>query len=97
MRNYKRIKGNKIETAINAILARHDRFKSSYFWSPPGHASSRRQMENRESTSLSFSLDGTVYDIVQSVTCSCKNVYYSLSIAVDGISKNVRALKKLVA
>jgi len=84
-----------IKSQIEEILARHDRFRNSYFWTSPGSASMRRRMEADNSVNLEFTHNGRVYQIHQTVSCSCKNVYYRLEVAVDGQKKNVRAIKSI--
>ena len=85
---------NTLQT-IETIIARHERFSSSYFWAPPGNASGRRQMEAQNSASLVVDLAGDHYEISQSVSCSCRNVYYRLSVSRNGQKKDVRALRAL--
>lgn len=80
---------------VEAILARHDRMKNSYFWTPPGSAADRRRMEARESIDLAFTYRGDAYSIAQDVTCSCRNVYYRLSVTRNGVRKDVRAVRAL--
>ena len=81
--------------AVEEFIRQHERFTGSYFWNPPSSASARRRMEFE--TSFSFILAGITYTFEQSVECSCKNVYYSSNIIVDGKKKNIRAAKKLIS
>lgn len=83
---------SKVEKAI----AQHDRFKNSYFWTPPGSAGQRRAMEKRETWSVKFKNNGMVYEYESVVNCSCRNVYYSGSFAVNGEKKTVRAFRSLL-
>ena len=85
--------GQKIITEINSMLSDHDRVKECYFWSNTGNASDRRRQEFDRT--LSFNLNGSEYQIGQSLNISCKNFYYQLSVYVDGNKKDVRVLKKL--
>ncbi len=94
MRNYKNIKGNKIEKTIIDYISEHDYHKNCYFWSPPGSASQRRSKEwDRE---LKFKYKGQDVEVSQSVSYSCSNVYYSFCVYVDSLRKNITFLKKLV-
>ena len=97
MKTLKRIKGSKVGKKLSTIIELHNNMKGCYFWSPPGTASGRRYYETQRCNKLSFIYDGALYEINQSTDCSCKNIYYSLSVMVDGKSKDVRAIKKLVA
>ena len=81
--------------AVQQFIRQHERFTGSYFWSPPNSASARRRMEFE--TSFCFILAGVTYIFEQSVECSCKNVYYSSKITVDGKKKDIRVARKLVA
>ena len=82
---------------LNKIVDRHDHFKSSYLWIPPGAASMRRKYE-RDNTiePMGFMFDRDQYHIEQSVDCSGKNVYYHFLIYRNGEKKNIRALKSLI-
>lgn len=80
---------------IDRILARHSRYKAAYFWTPPGNAAARRAEEARNSETHEFDFAGDHYEIDQSVSCSARNVYYSLTVKRNGAKKDVRALKAL--
>jgi hypothetical protein len=93
---YKKFRRNmKNYQDVQEFIRQHERFAGCYFWNPPSTVSARRQMEFE--TSFTFILAGVTYTFEQSVDCSCKNVYYSSTITVDGKNKNIRAAKKLVA
>ena len=86
--------GSKLRIAIEKFLSDHEKFSGCYFWNSPATASSRRQMEfKREHT---FKFRGDIISFSQEVSCSCKNVYYSSHIEVNGEKKNIRALKKIL-
>ena len=86
-----------IKEEILDIIEQHEKFKNSYFWNPPSSASSRRSYEEKNSRNdIAFDHDGKHFEISQSVSCSCKNVYYRFSVHVDGMKKTIRALKSLV-
>ena len=96
-REYKRIRGSKMEQTLKSVIAQHDRFKSAYFWSPPCNANGRRHMERQNTREpISFVFRGSTYSIEQSVDCSCANVYYRFRVFVDGVKRDIRAIKKLV-
>jgi len=95
MKSYKIIRKNmKVYAEIISIIQAHNKYKNSYFWNPPGNASSRRYMEFEHT--LEFSLNGDVYEVIQQLDCSCRNVYYSLRIYLNDTKKDIRLLKKLV-
>ena len=97
MKTYKRIKNTNAAREIVQIIDRHEKFKSAYFWTPPASARGRRQLEQDNTVDLQFAFDGKTYEIEQEIRCSCRNVYYSLRVTVDGERKNIRALKKLIS
>jgi len=82
---------------IEKAIAQHEKFKNSYFWTPPSNAGCRRAMERRESWSVSFTHNGKRYEYVSNVDCSCSNVYYKGFFYVDGERKTVRAFKSLIS
>lgn len=86
--------GRQIQTAINSILADHDKYQKCYFWTQTGNAASRRRQEFN--TELTFNFLGIEYVVEQSLTISCKNFYYSCDIRKDGKKSNITALKRLV-
>lgn len=83
-------KKNALQTAINL----NAKMKNCYWWSPPRFASARRSYEKYNSFSAQFSLKGKKYEIKMETSCSCKNIYFSQSILVNGENKNITALKK---
>ena len=78
-------------------IAHHERFGNSYFWTPPSNASTRRIMESRESIAVDFVASGTAYRFESTVSCSCKNVYYTGRFYVGGEKKTVRAFRALIS
>lgn len=78
-------------TTVQDFLANDMKFKNSYFWTPPSSASSRRAMEFDDS--IMVEVNGNAYELKQSISCSCKNVYYSKSIVKNGKVTNLTALK----
>ena len=79
---------------LSAYLSDHEKYKKSYFWSPPCTASQRRKMEFVRYNTIEFA--GDIYELRQSISCSCKNVYYESNIEVNGEKKDIRAIKKLL-
>ena len=85
-----------IKIKLNTILELHEKMRNCYFWSPRGNAASRRREEEQKSNYLEFMLGEDYYEIDQTTRCSCKNYYYKLDVQVNGVKKDVRALKKLI-
>ena len=97
MKNFKRFDGTKTQKVLEAIVDLHDEMRNCYFWNPPTRASDRRSYEERRSNFLEFSINSTEYEVSQKTSCSCKNIYYTLIVMVNGEKKDVRAIRKLVA
>lgn len=71
-----------------------ERFKNSYFWSPPTSARERRAMETNNY--LHYKDDIIRIEVRFEVECSCRNVYVKKYISVDGVSKNITAIKNIL-
>ena len=96
-KQYKTLKRSKVLPLLIQFVERHTNFKNCYFWSAPSNASRRRRMEENNTLDISFNLNGVSYSFSQWVSCSCRNVYYSSSIDVGEKTKDIRAVKKLIA
>ena len=81
---------------IRRILEIHDKMRGSFHWRPPCNARQRRIMEEENSNQVKLRHKGVVYEVEQDTTCSAKYVYYRCRILVDGVKKDIRALKKLI-
>lgn len=80
---------------IDQMIELHEKMSKSYFWNPPSLAYARRNYEEKYSMSAIFSHNEHEYNVELKTKCSCKHIYYSGSIYVDGKKKDIRALKKL--
>ena len=96
IRTYKRLARTNLLEDIKTMVETHETMKGCYFWRPPSSARQRRQMELERSKRLEFVFEDRHYLFEQETSCSCKNVYYSLSVHVDGKKKNIRTLDNLV-
>lgn len=97
MRNYKKIKGNKIERTLQDIIAQHEYFKNVYFWKPIGNADGRRAYEEANTRPVvMFKYQGDEITIDQKVHCSCSNIYYCLNIYQNNVKKDIRFIKTLL-
>lgn len=81
---------------INSVLAHHEKFRNSYFWSPYGSAGQRRKTETDNSFTIQFKHLGNTYKYVSSVSCSCRNIYYTGFFYLNDQKKNVTLFKKLI-
>lgn len=77
---------------LNFMISHHEKFKNSYFWTPPACASGRRSYEEYNSESYIDSW----FKIDLHVKCSCKNIYYSAEFYVNETQINCGDLKKFV-
>lgn len=73
----------KLKADCIAITNLHDSMKNSYFFYSSNNAASRRSYETMNSRTTEFIFDEKRYIVKQVTKCSCKNVYYKLSIDTD--------------
>ena len=85
-----------IKKEIEKAIELHEKMKNSFFWSSPAGAASRRSYEKYNSNSCSFEYNNNTITVEQNTSCSCKNIYYTAVIKVNGIRKDIRALKKVL-
>ncbi len=86
------------EQKIINVINLHEKMKGAYFYKSPGNASSRRYYEKQNSLITKFSYKKQKIEIKQETTCSCKNVYYKMTIYIEGekTNKNIKFLKSLL-
>ncbi len=66
LKRYKIIRRNMaVYHSLKQFIDNHDKFKKSYFWTPPSNKSGRRQMEF--STTIHFVLNEVEYKLYQEV------------------------------
>lgn len=82
----------KAKEAIQIYLRLNEKFRNSYFWSSPSGASSRRSYEQKNS----FEYEDEKFSLSFQVSCSCRNIYVSRNVMIDGVKKTAAALKKYV-
>lgn len=87
-------KGSTVREFLDLFLSNHDKYKGSYFWRPPSTASQRRSQEFDHC--IIFEFDGDVYELDQSLEFTCKNVYWTSSVLVNGKKKDIRIVKNLL-
>ena len=81
------------------IINTHDRYKKAYFFTPCSHANGRRSNEERfieQNPDVQFITSKGVLEVRMQYSESCKNVYYTVSITLDRVSKNITAVKNLL-
>jgi hypothetical protein len=83
---------------LKSRIELHESLKSAFFWTPPQLATARRTFEASHSKApLVLGLGGALVISTESNTsCSCKNVYYRLSVTVNGKRSDVRTLRGLL-
>jgi len=86
------------KTNLEQIIALHASMKGCYFYTPPCGATGRRAYEKNHSLTTEFDVDGQHIRVEQGTSCSCSNVYYSMSIYIDGqkIRKDIRFIKSML-
>ena len=82
---------------IERALDNHDRLKSSYFWTPRGNASSRRNDEKKYNFGVTVEYKGDVYTYDSHVQVSTRNFYYTGDFRKNDKRGDVRIFKKLLA
>ena len=73
-----------------------EKMSNAYFWSPPTSAASRRNYEKSNSLELNIIINNKTYQGTINVACSCRNIYVSRRLFVDGEKKRITALKKVI-
>lgn len=87
------------KSRIQGIIDTHNRYKKSFFFHPCSSANGRRSNEAKfaaANPSVKFLKGEDTIEVSMSYSESCNNVYYSINIRVNGVSKNITALKKLL-
>ena len=78
--------------AIIKYIRDSERFKNSYFWSPPQNAAGRRYEEKKNSWSYS----DQELELSVIVNCSCHNYYVTRTARINGKKVTLRDVKKLI-
>lgn len=87
-----------LKQRIQSVLDTHGKYKNAYFWSSAGNASQRRRNEEKFAESnpdFNIETKNGLVEVSFSYSESCKNIYYSLDIRLDGEKKDIRLLKKI--
>lgn len=78
-----------------AIIDFRERTKGTYFWKPGMNANQRRSNERRNSFHVKAVFEGKQIEVQSYWSESCRNVYTGFTVLVDGVKKNLAALRKL--
>ena len=81
---------------ITEFISHWEKMGKTYFWTPPATAFSRRKFEKENGKKIEFTYEGNHYNCSIEVSCSCRNIYVTRTIKVNGKALNIRALKKLI-
>ena len=84
---------------LQRIINTHDRYKKSFFWSSASSSNMRRRNEQNfieSNPDVQFITPKGVIEVIMQYSESCKNVYYSIGITLDGKPKNIMAIKSLL-
>ncbi len=82
--------------ALKELYALWHKYDMAYFWHPPGVASARRAMEAANTIKKVYELENMKIVVDISVECSCKNVYVTRRLYVNGERKTARVLSSLI-
>ena len=89
----------KCREAIENCLSWHEKYKSSYFWTQSNSSASRQGQERkfgRENPEFTIISKLGLIEVKPELSISCQNFYYSLTITLAGVKKDVRILKKIL-
>ena len=81
---------------VERALENHEKLKGSYFWTPAGNASSRRNDEKKYNFGVKVEYKGDEYTYDSNVRVSVKNFYYTGTFRKNGKKGDVRIFKKLL-
>ena len=83
-----------IVATVAAIVETAERFRNSYFWTPPKYASGRGYMEHENTyREVEWVEGGRTYTARYYVSCSCRNVYASGAYTRDGEITTLTAIR----
>jgi len=77
------------------IIRFRDAKKSAFLFRPGTSANQRRKNELQNSFNVVAEYEGKNIEVVSDWKESCKNVYFKFHVYIDGVKKDLRALKKL--
>ena len=84
---------------IQRIIETHEKYKNCYFWSSGANAHTRRRSEQQfelRNPDVAFITKNGKLEVSMSYRESCKNIYYKMYVILDGQTKTIAAVKKLL-
>jgi hypothetical protein len=84
------------KSELENFVAHWEKMGHAYFWTPPMSASGRRSYEEYQSRVLVAEIAGSIIQASISVSCSCKNIYVTRTLKVNGVQKRITALKNII-
>lgn len=88
------------KSELTRIIETHEKYKNSFFFTPSCSADNRRRNEKKFAESnpdVIFFKGEDKIEVKMDYQESCKNVYYRLTVMVNGEVKNIAVIKKLMA
>ena len=88
---------------LDSIIDLHERMRGAYFFLPPANSYARRVYENKNSMTSEVKTTSGHYVVRQDTECSCRKVYYRMTInlLIDGqevrTNKTIRYIKVLMS
>jgi len=97
-----------LEVLLKRTEESTEKFRNSYFWSPPSGASSRRSYEAKNSWDETLELEYQAksararlrklkFEVIFTVSCSCKNVYVKKGLWVNSHLINLTKFRGIVS
>lgn len=93
----KSIELNEVMNICNDIITNAEKFKNCYFWDGDnGNDKARRYYETQNSRDYHFRFNGNEYHFEHCVSQSRKNTYFRPTYSINGETKDLRLVKKLL-
>ena len=87
-------RGSFVRKFLEEFAKNHEKYRGSYFWTPPSTASQRRYQEFDHC--IVFEYKGDVYELEQSLQFTCRNVYWTSVVYVNEEKRDIRVIRKLL-
>lgn len=84
-----------LKKRLEEFLASADTYKNCYFWNASRLSAATRRSKEFD-RDFYFGFENKTYFVRESLEVSCKNYYYSKTISVDGVEKDLRAIKSVI-
>lgn len=86
------------KSELERIISTHEKYRNSYFFSSDATADGRRRKERRfaeNNPDVTFIKGDKKIEVSMRYKESCRNVYYTLCVMVNGEKKNISVIKKI--